>query len=605
MPRKIKPSAVSLRTCGVSGADRQGAIAIQAEARGSGQSAAKRSGYGPALRPVSLSVREQMRWPFDRAVSVPWAILAVLLAGLLWSYWPTLSDLVAFWRLNPDYSAGALVPLVAVYVVWSRRKVLREIPGQTCWAGLVLLLMAQAVRFFGMLYMYGSLERFSFLLTIVAGCLLIFGRRMTRQLASVLVFLVLMFPLPERVHEALALPLQGFASRSAVVGLEMLGYLVRREGNVLCLSNQAPVAVAEACSGLRMLTAFVIVAAALTFVVRRPVWQKVVIIASSVPVAILANTLRLVITVLVLELVSSDAGEEFFHNSAGIVMIPFAWAVLMGELWLMRWIGGASGENAAAQAADLPVGSGHPRRKVVSNGARGSGKAGVWLTLRGPAVGAAVAVMVLAGVGHRVLAARIDLALGKSLPLRQPLSTLPFQLENWQGQDVPLDESVRRIAGDDDFVSRQYFNGTNGRTIGLYVGYMGRPRSHMAHRPDVCYPAHGFQETSREPVSVQRRDGTKVPGLLYEFTSPQPGGPRDLVLATYIINGQCVTDSRAAGGLNGRGAGLGETREAYLARVQVSILASGDRIRDLAVLSEFASLLSEPLAAVMPATSAQ
>jgi exosortase len=586
-------------------ADHQAAIVVPPKGYVRGRTLARNGKHDAGLSPSSRQDRLQIRGSLDGVVAGPWAVFALLLAGLLWSYWPTLGDLVAFWRQNSDYSAGALVPLVAAYVIGSRRKLLREAPIETCWAGLVLLLAAQAVRFFGVLYMFGSLERLSFLLSVGAGCLLLLGGRITRQLASVLAFLALMFPLPVRAHEALALPLQNFASRSAVVGLEMLGYLVKQEGNVLSLSDQTPVAVAEACSGLRMLTAFVIVAAALTFVVHRPAWQKLVIVASSIPVAILANTLRLVATVLVLEIVGSKAGEQFFHNSAGIVMIPFAWAVLMGELWLLRWMGGGPRRSRERQAVPAAAGRDGPGSRAASRDARGLPRARSWLVLHRPAVTAVVAIMVLAGVGHRVLAARIDRALGQSLALRQALSTLPLQLERWQGRDVPLDEQVRRIAGDDDFLNRQYLDGTSGRTIGLYVGYVGRPRSRLGHRPDVCYPAHGFEETSRQPMSVKSRDGAEVPAVLYEFANPQPGGPRERVLATYVINGQYVTDVTASGGLNGRSVGLGAKRETYVARVQVSIQASGDRAADVALLCEFASLLRGPLAAMMPAPGGQ
>jgi exosortase len=601
MRRKMKSNVEHVQPFGSLGTDRQAEVAVQAQGCGSGRSGLTRRRHGAATRIPSSYTPEQRRASRGGALAATWTVLGLLLAGLLWSYWPTLSDLVAFWRRNSDYSAGALVPLVAAYVIWSQRNVLRDAAVQTCWAGLALLLAAQAMRFFGMLYMYGSLERLSLLVSVVAGCLLVFGRRITWQLGPVLAFLVLMFPLPARVHEALALPLQGFATRSAVVGLEMLGYLVKRDGNVLCLSDQTPVAVAEACSGLRMLTAFVVVAAALTFVVRRPIWQKVIIIASSIPVAILANTLRLVATVLVLELIGSGAGERFFHGSAGIVMVPFAWAVLVGELWLLKWVGGTSPRPAAVQATQVAIGNGNPRGNPVSGGARQFVRAGLWHMLCRPAVVATVAVMVMAGVGHRVLAARIDAALGQSLAPRWPLATLPLQIDDWQGRDVLLDENVRRIAGDDDFVNRQYVNGTSGRTIGLYVGYMGRPRSHMAHRPDVCYPAHGLHEESRQLVSVPVQNGAAVPGLLYEFAGPQAGGVRDLVLVTYVINGRYVNDVAAANDVNSRGIGLGAARQAaYVARIQLSMRATGDHVADMAVLCDLAARLYQPVVGMMP-----
>lgn len=272
--------------------------------------------------------------PGSRA-AVRWGIAGALGALFLWSYWPTLAGLWRQWQINPDYSGGQVVPLIAAYVVWSKRAVLRALPLTPCWWGLAVLLAAQAMRLGGVFLSYGSAEQYSLVVTVVGVVLLILGYSAARRLMWVFALLLLMIPLPRRVHGAVALPLQDFATTSAVFGLELLGYLVARDGNVLRLSDRSSVAVAEACSGLRMLTAFLIVGAALAFVVRRPTWQKAVLVIATVPVAILANTLRLVGTAVLYESVSSEVGERFFHDFAGITMMPFAFAVLVALLWLM------------------------------------------------------------------------------------------------------------------------------------------------------------------------------------------------------------------------------------------------------------------------------
>ncbi len=261
------------------------------------------------------------------------------MAAGVWSYWPVLSDLWDFWRHNADYSVGQLVPFVAVWMIWSYRHELRKLPVRTCWWGLLVLLISQALRLAGLYYMYGSVERYSIVLTIAGVVLLVWGHQVARQLVWVFLFLLLMIPLPGRVHDQVAVPLQSFASASAVFCLETAGYLVARHGNVLELSDRTSVAVAEACSGLRMLTAFTVVAATLAFMVRRPAWQKAVIVLSSIPVAILANTLRLVATVLLHEWIGGEVANRFFHDFAGLTMMPLAVVILVIELRLLRWIG--------------------------------------------------------------------------------------------------------------------------------------------------------------------------------------------------------------------------------------------------------------------------
>jgi exosortase/archaeosortase family protein len=87
-----------------------------------------------------------------------------------------------------------------------------------------------------------------------------------------------------------------------------------------------------------MLTAFVMVGAALAFIIRRARWQKVILVLSTIPIAILANTLRLVVTAILYETSGSAVAERFFHDFAGFTMMPVAIVILMAELWLIRWI---------------------------------------------------------------------------------------------------------------------------------------------------------------------------------------------------------------------------------------------------------------------------
>lgn len=280
-----------------------------------------------------------------------WTAALLLLIVFLWSHWPIFRDLWTFWQTSPDYSVGQLVPLVLIYLVWSDRKALGRLPVRTCWGGLALLVFAQGIRFFGLLYMYGSLERYSLILTLAGAILFLLGPVATRRMLYMLAFLVLMMPPPRYIHNHVALPLQNLATSGAVFGLEFLGYLVERQGNVLRLSDETTVAVAEACSGLRLLTAFIVVAATLAFVERRPPWQNTILVLSSLPIAILANILRLIVTILLYEYSGSEVADRFFHDYAGWSMMPFAVVVLLGEIWLIHWLITPDGDSHAKQVS--------------------------------------------------------------------------------------------------------------------------------------------------------------------------------------------------------------------------------------------------------------
>ncbi len=108
-----------------------------------------------------------------------------------------------------------------------------------------------------------------------------------------------------------------------------------QEGNVVVLGGGTPLAVAEACSGLRMLMAFIIVAAFIAYMVRRPRWMKGVLLVSSIPVAVVCNMVRIFATALLMLYVSEEVAQKFFHDFAGYVMMPVAVMLLFGEIWLM------------------------------------------------------------------------------------------------------------------------------------------------------------------------------------------------------------------------------------------------------------------------------
>jgi exosortase len=273
--------------------------------------------------------------PASPRMTEAWGIPLVLLIVLVASYWPTIVPLFKDWQGDDNYSVCQLVPLAALYLLWHDRKKLARCEVRPCWWGAIVILAAQAARAYGLVFLFESAERYSLVLTIIGLTLLVGGGQVFRQVFWILLFLFLMVPLPGRIHNMISGPLQGFATALAVATLELLGVTVVREGHTMLLNDSVPLAVAEACSGLRMLTAFVVVAFVLAYVVNRPRWQKTILVLSCIPVAIVCNQIRLVATALLFLVVSSQVGEKFFHEFAGLTMMPMAVLILAAELWIL------------------------------------------------------------------------------------------------------------------------------------------------------------------------------------------------------------------------------------------------------------------------------
>lgn len=263
------------------------------------------------------------------------AVLA-LLAITVWSYWPIMTNLFNSWQENDDYSAGQLVPLIAAYLVWRDRKALRQCLLVPCWwGGTALLILAETARVYGFLSVHASVDRYSLVLIAAGLVLMVAGWQVFRRVSWILLFLSLMVPLPGVIRNMISLPLQRMATTGSVFLLEVFGAQVSQQGNIVMLNENTRLAVAEACSGLRLLTAFIIVAAFFAYMVKRSRRKKAILVLSSIPVGVICNIVRIFVTAMLMLYVSTELGEKFFHDFAGLVMMPAAVLLMFGELWLM------------------------------------------------------------------------------------------------------------------------------------------------------------------------------------------------------------------------------------------------------------------------------
>ncbi len=277
---------------------------------------------------------------------VPWIAGSLVLIAFLWSYWPGFADLWNLWRRSDEYSSGLLVPFLAVYILWSRRKSIAQCRIRPSMWGLFAFVAALGIRLFGLFFMYSSAENLSIVLSVAALVLLLFGWQLLLQVSTVLLFLCLMLPWPNRIQAAVTLPLQHWATSSAVFCLEMVGYEVVREGNVINIGS-ASVAVAEACNGLRMITAFFVIGGLVVLLIRRTWWEKLIVLVSSLPIALLCNTMRLAITAVFFTVLEGDYWETIFHDFGGYAMMPLALAAVIGELWLLTKLTTRPGQEEA------------------------------------------------------------------------------------------------------------------------------------------------------------------------------------------------------------------------------------------------------------------
>ena len=287
----------------------------------------------PALR-KGVTLAELLQQPRQKVRFI--VIAAVLLAALLITYWrPTVADLSRIWLESDEYSSGLLVPFLAGYILWSRRRRFLTCPVSPAIGGLLLLIAAQGLRLFALYFWFASLERIAFVISIGAMAWLLLGWKGFWRFGPVFLFLFLMLPLPNRVESMITLPLQQWATVSAVYSLETLGYSVIRHGNIIQI-GETMVAVAEACNGLRMLTAFFVISGFVVLISHRKLWEKIFILISTIPIALLCNTVRLTLTAIAFTMLRTEDLEKLFHDFGGLAMMPLAIAMIVFELWLLK-----------------------------------------------------------------------------------------------------------------------------------------------------------------------------------------------------------------------------------------------------------------------------
>lgn len=282
-------------------------------------------------------------------------VLAVIgvLAGVGLVFWRVLVRLVDAWIVDGNYSHGFLIVPVALYFVWERRKQLAEAAVRPSWLGIVVLIAGLAVLLAGL---WGSelfLSRVALIPAIAGIVLFVYGWQHLRILGFPIAFLFLMIPIPAIIFNQIAFPLQMFASQVGEWVIASAGIPVFREGNVIHLAHTS-LEVAEACSGIRSLVSLVTLGVVYGYFMDQRIWVRGLIVASAVPVAIIANGARVAGTGLAAHWIGVEAAQGFFHEFSGWIVFLFAFVMILA---IQRLIARFAPGPAPAAAGSIQVGA--------------------------------------------------------------------------------------------------------------------------------------------------------------------------------------------------------------------------------------------------------
>ncbi|MCO6454702.1 MAG: exosortase/archaeosortase family protein [Pirellulaceae bacterium] len=300
---------------------------------------------GRAAAPVAARRGAAARKPAVPAAAPPreevfvgWRARGLVLFGLLaacaWANWPVLVELVQTWSREPDYSHGFFVVPLAGWMLWLRRESYPGLAPNFAWPALGLLGLSTAMRATAAVFYVDALDGWSLVLWVAGVVWLLGGVRLLGWAWPAVFFLLFAIPLPFRAEHLLSWQLQRVATSISTWVLQCLGQPALGEGNTIQLGEHR-LEVEQACSGLRIFVGIAALSFFYVVVVRRAWWVRLLLLGAALPIALVANATRIVLTGLLYNLVSSEAAQTFSHDLAGYVMLPLAAALFALVLWYL------------------------------------------------------------------------------------------------------------------------------------------------------------------------------------------------------------------------------------------------------------------------------
>lgn len=283
-------------------------------------------------RSIALEIAAYVREHRSDVIKIGMAtILLVVL------YFPTFSMFIYDWSNDENYSHGFLVPLIVGYLVWTKRKQLREITPKPSLTGLFVLIFGVLVYLLGTIGSEWFVRRASLIIVLGGLILYLYGVSCFKTLLFPLGYLIFMVPLPAIVYSTIAFRLQLLVSRVSAGMIALVGIPVHRNGNIIEVAS-GPLAVEEACSGMRSIMALLALSALFAYILYRTKLRQWILVAFALPVAVVTNIIRVTSTGIAAHYLGREVAEGVLHDSFGWFVFVLAFILLFLVSKLLNWI---------------------------------------------------------------------------------------------------------------------------------------------------------------------------------------------------------------------------------------------------------------------------
>lgn len=266
----------------------------------------------------------------------------LIIAGLFYYLFHNeIERIVSRW-VEPNWSHGLLIPFFSLYFINRYKKEILNLQTRPNYLGLFFLLFG--IAFYALNGAspsgYAYLQPISMIAILGAVVLFLGGWRLVKYTWLPIAFLVFAVPLPRRYYVAFTMPMRHLAAEISAVLLNLLRDLEATASGVVIDviykgRHLEPLNVAEACSGMRLLMAFLALGVAMAYLHYRPVWQRIVLLVSTIPIAILCNIVRVTVTGFIYVLIHPKYTQGIYHDMLGLAMLPLAFALYGFIAWFM------------------------------------------------------------------------------------------------------------------------------------------------------------------------------------------------------------------------------------------------------------------------------
>ena len=285
----------------------------------------------------------------------------LIIGGLFcWLFHNEISSIVGKWVNDPSWSHGFLIPAFSLYFINQHKHELLNLRSRPFYPGVFFLIFGILFYFFNLVVLqYGYFSPLCMIGTLGAVVLFLGGWGMIRYMWLPIVYLIFAVPLPEGYYRQITMPMRQIAATVATGLLNLVNGINANVSGVIIdvvykgERVEPALNVADACSGMRLLMAFLALGVAMAYLHYRPTWQRMVLLATTVPIAIFCNIVRVTVTGFIYILLDPKYAQGIYHDGLGMLMLPLAFglygliACFMSRLFV--------DESEEVEAADIVV----------------------------------------------------------------------------------------------------------------------------------------------------------------------------------------------------------------------------------------------------------